>query len=147
MVIPGLPWPRRREQRQRDSEGARKGMLMTLVGSFFVGAFIDPNVIAHFTRVLSPGVFFPIYKKRHLAKMDLRSLLPQLRFFKCAPAPLPTLARFHLVGSWSFLRSLFCRLGCSAQLSKSNRGQNKKLAEGKLSDVRIFLLGCDENFI
>jgi len=57
---------------------------MALVGSFFVGAFIDPNVIAHFTRVLSPGVFFPIYKKRHLAKMDLRSLLPQLRFFKCA---------------------------------------------------------------
>jgi len=146
MVITGLPSPRRREQRQRDSEG-RKGTLMALVGSFFVGAFIDPNVIAHFTRVLSPGVFFPIYKKRHLAKMDLRVAPSAATVFQMCPAPLPTLARFHLVGSWSFLCSLFCRLGCSAQLSKSNRGQNKKLAERKLADIRIFLLGCDENFI
>ena len=83
---------------------------MALVGSFFVGAFIDPNVIAHFTRVLSPGVSFFIYKKRHLAKTDLRSLLSQLRFFKCAPAPLPTLARFHLFGSWSFSALSFAAL-------------------------------------
>ena len=58
MVITGLPWPRRRDKGNETREGVRKGTLMRLVGSFFVGAFIDPNVIAHFTRVLLPGVFF-----------------------------------------------------------------------------------------
>ena len=60
---------------------------MALVGSFFVGAFIDPNVIAQFTRVLSPGVFFPIYKKRHLAKMDLRVAPSTATVFQMCPRP------------------------------------------------------------
>lgn len=83
---------------------------MALVGSFFVGAFIDPNVIAHFTRVLSPGVFFPIYKKRHLAKMDLRSLLPQLRFFKCAPRRYPHWPGFILLDHGLFSALSFAAL-------------------------------------
>jgi len=83
---------------------------MALVGSFFVGAFIDPNVIAHFTRVLSPGVFFPIYKKRHLAKNGFAVAPSAATVFQMCPAPLLTLARFHLFGSWSFSALSFAAL-------------------------------------